>query len=278
MARTTITVDGLRTHYLELGRGAPVVLLHAGDFGASAETSWHEVIEPLAQSGYRVIAPDWLGFGGSDKVVDFADPHGRRLAHMRATVAALELGTPAMIGFSMGGTLLARALARPDPLLPASLAVLAHGGGFAPLNAARQALQDYDLTPAGMAKMLRTALYSDRWSSDEEYVAWRHRLSLEPGAWAAVAAARVRPPGQESVDFGTADNTVYERIRVPTLVVAGENDPLREPGYAAELAERIPDSELLVYPECGHGAPLEQGPRFVKDVVSFLNRRYRGRF
>jgi pimeloyl-ACP methyl ester carboxylesterase len=272
----TIVVNGFRTHYLEMGRGDPVVLLHSGEFGACAEASWHDVMPRIAAAGYRVIAPDWLGYGRSDKVIDFADPHGRRLAHMRATIAQLGLGEPALIGNSMGGTLLARALARPEPALPASVAVLVSGGGFVPVTEARQVLQSYDLTVEAMANLLRAACYDDRLANDEEYVAWRHELSREPGAWAAVASARIVVPGAAPRgELGQPDKIPYENISVPTLVIAGENDPLREPGYAVELADRIPDSELLVYPECGHVPNIEDPARLADDVVSFLNRRYR---
>ena len=77
----TILVDGIRTHYLEAGDGPPVVLLHAGEFGGAAELSWEHTIPALAEQ-YRVIAPDWLGFGYTDKLHDFVSGAMRRLDHM----------------------------------------------------------------------------------------------------------------------------------------------------------------------------------------------------
>jgi pimeloyl-ACP methyl ester carboxylesterase len=47
------------------------VLLHFGEFGGSAELCWEFNIGPLA-GDFRVIAPDWLGFGGTDKLRDLA--------------------------------------------------------------------------------------------------------------------------------------------------------------------------------------------------------------
>ncbi len=63
-ARKTILVDGLVTSYLEAGHGDPVVLLHGGEFGVSAEIGWERSIAALA-TYHRVVAPDMLGFGGS---------------------------------------------------------------------------------------------------------------------------------------------------------------------------------------------------------------------
>ena len=57
-----VEVDGMRTHYLEAGDGPAVVLFHSGEFGGGAETSWEYLIPALARH-FRVIAPDWLGFG-----------------------------------------------------------------------------------------------------------------------------------------------------------------------------------------------------------------------
>ncbi|MER6936110.1 alpha/beta hydrolase [Nocardioides sp. NPDC127514] len=272
----TFVVDGLETHVLELGSGPSVVLLHSGEYGACAESSWSELIPYLADHGYRVVAPDWLGYGRSDKVVDFADPTGRRMRHMAATVAALDLGPAAFVGNSMGGTYLAKDISATTPTFSAAAAVLVSGGGFVPDNEARRQILDYDLTESGMAHILRTVMYHPDIADDAEYVKWRHELSLVPGAWQCVASARLRPPGVTgTVDIGKQDDTSYEAITIPTLVVAGENDPLRVPGYADELAARIPDAELLTYPECGHLPNIEHHFRFRDDLVSFLDRRFR---
>ncbi|GAA4536904.1 hypothetical protein GCM10023175_04460 [Pseudonocardia xishanensis] len=62
-----LRIDGIRTHYLECGDGPPLVLLHDGSYGSSAELSWYQNLEAFADE-HRVIAPDWLGFGESDKL------------------------------------------------------------------------------------------------------------------------------------------------------------------------------------------------------------------
>ncbi len=61
--RKTMSVDGLVTSYLEAGEGDPVVLLHGGEFGASAELGWERNIAALA-ARYRVLAPDQLTSAG----------------------------------------------------------------------------------------------------------------------------------------------------------------------------------------------------------------------
>ena len=60
--RRYINVDGIKTHYLEGGEGPVVVFLHSGEFGGCAELSW-EFNLPAFAKHFRVVAPDWLGFG-----------------------------------------------------------------------------------------------------------------------------------------------------------------------------------------------------------------------
>ncbi|MDV6246316.1 alpha/beta fold hydrolase [Rhodococcus opacus] len=272
----TLIVDGMKTNIIEQGSGPSVVLLHSGEYGACAEGSWSGIIPELAEAGYHVVAPDWLGFGQTDKVIDFADPTGRRMRHMAATIKALDLGPAAFVGNSMGGTYLAKAIASPTPLFDAAAAVLVSGGGFVPDNEARKQILEYDLTEEGMARILRAVTYHPTLADDTEYIRWRHQLSLTPGAWQCAASARLRPPGVAgTVDIGKKDDTNYEQIAAPTLIIAGANDPLREEHYYDELAQRIPDNELLVYPECGHLPQLEYPARFHEDLLSFLDRKFR---
>ncbi|MHA7223957.1 alpha/beta fold hydrolase [Arthrobacter sp. RHLT1-20] len=267
------TVGGMQTHYLEAGDGGkPLLLLHSGEFGGCAESSWGVVLNSLASQGFHVVAPDWLGFGRSDKVIDFADPKGRRIQHMAEFISDLGWNEPAIVGNSMGGTYLAQELASNNPRFSASAAVIVSGGGFVPDNDARRAIQDYDLSLEGMRRIIRTLMHSPAWASDENYVRWRHELSLIPGAWQCAESARLRPPSSAppKSDFGRVDTTAYERIGCPTLLIAGADDPLREPGYAQPIADRIADCQVLTYEACGHMPNVEHAERFTQDVTSFL--------
>jgi pimeloyl-ACP methyl ester carboxylesterase len=268
-----LNVDGIRTHYLEAGRGMEVVMLHSGEFGGSAELSWEFNLEALVRH-FHVIAPDWLGFGHTDKLHDFENFPRRMLTHMRRFVEVKSIGPAAFIGNSMGGSYLARAMASATPLFPARAIVLASGGGFTPFNESRKLLLDYDCSREGMKGMLRALFHAAKWADDEAYVDRRHALSLIPGAWECAAAARLKSPAAErkQESFGQPDTTEYERISVPTLIVAGANDKLRLPGYADELSRRIPNAELHLFENCGHCPNIEQAERFNAIVIEFLKR------
>ena len=78
----TIRVADIKTHFLEAGNGPDLVLLHGGEYGASAEITWKYNIESLAQQ-FHVVAPDILGWGETDKIYSFSDPAGYRINHMK---------------------------------------------------------------------------------------------------------------------------------------------------------------------------------------------------
>jgi pimeloyl-ACP methyl ester carboxylesterase len=267
-----LDVDGVHTHYLEGGSGRDVVLLHSGEFGAAAEISWEHNLTALAER-FHVVAPDWLGFGRTDKIRDFVDGRARLLAHMRRFLSLIGIDEADFIGNSMAAGMIMRAASTDPPFLPIRRIVLASGGGFTPANEARAALHEYDCTFVGMQRLLAALFHSPKWPADATYVQRRLTMSTLPGAWECTASARfgspIRPP--RSV-HGQPDTIEYEKIPFPTLVIAGANDKLRLPGYGDEIVERLPDAELAVFDECGHCPNIEQAARFNDVVIAFLSR------
>lgn len=265
-----VVVDGVRTHYLEAGQGPPLVLLHSGEFGGCAELSWEYLLGPLSER-FRVIAPDWLGYGGTDKIHDFGGKRGRMLSHMRRFLEVLDIERADFVGNSMGATWLTQEAALTPPGLPVDRIVVLSGAGFVPDNEFRRMTLDYDGTPEAMRRLL-SAIFSDPvFATDEAYVQRRQALATAPGAWEAVAAARFKSPLVPArSSHGQPDRTEYEAITAPTLLIAGEEDKLREPGYAAALAERIPDCELVLVPGCGHCPNIERPDVVLAETLRFL--------
>lgn len=267
-----VVVDGIRTHYLEAGEGPTVVLLHAGGFGENAERSWRFNIGPLADR-YRVVAPDWLGFGQTDKLRDFVDGNGRMVRHMARFFEVMDITEADVMGLSMGGTFLVRIASSERPVLPIRRMVLVSGGGFSPDNEARQVLQSYDGTMEGMRRQVRVVFHDPKWADDDDNVKGYYEASLEPGAWEFAASARFRSPvAPPRSDFGNVDTTPYENVRVPTLLTAGAQDQLREPGYADELHRRVPGSEVILFDRCGHCPNVEHADAWNEAVLDFLAR------
>ncbi|MFZ0714245.1 alpha/beta fold hydrolase, partial [Mycobacterium sp.] len=189
----TAVVDGLATSYLESGHGDPVVLLHGGEFGVSAEISWEATIAALAER-YRVLAPDMLGFGQSAKVIDFNDGRGMRIRHIARFCQTLGVGSAHFVGNSMGAINLLVDATSESPLLPLRSLVAICGGGEIQRNQHMEALYDYDATVPAMRRIVEALFHDPKYPADEAYVQRRYESSIAPGAWEALAAARFRRP------------------------------------------------------------------------------------
>lgn len=264
----TLDVDGLATHYLEAGEGDPMVLLHGGEFGVSAEIAWEKIIPVLAKR-YRVLAPDMLGFGGSAKVVDFTDGRGMRIRHIARFCELLGVSSAHFVGNSMGAINLLVDQTSAAPVLPVRSMVAICGGGDICKNEHTAALYDYDATTEAMRKIV-TALFADpSYAADEAYVRRRYESSITPGAWESLAAARFRRPGLEA-PATPSSKRAYERITVPVLVVEGAGDKLLPSGWAAQIAGQITGGRSAVVENAGHCPQIEQPEAVAELVLEFL--------
>jgi pimeloyl-ACP methyl ester carboxylesterase len=266
--RNTLLVDGLVTSYLEAGQGDPVVLLHGGEFGVSAELGWENNIAALA-AHHRVLALDMLGFGDSAKVVDFNDGRGMRIRHIAKFCAAVGVESAHFVGNSMGAVNLFVDATSESPVLPARSMVTICGGGEIQRNDYSAALYDYDATLSGMRRIVEALFHDPSYPADDAYVQRRYESSIAPGAWEALAAARFRRPGLEPLSLPSSARP-YQRIAVPTLVVEGECDKLLSPGWAADIAGQIPGGRWLVVQKAGHCPQIEQPSTVNELLLEFL--------
>jgi 2-hydroxymuconate-semialdehyde hydrolase len=264
-----VMVGGVKTHYYDAGEGPVVVLLHSGEFGGCAELSWEHTIDDLARS-FRVVAPDWIGFGQTDKLRDFVSGSERMVNHMAEFLDLLAIGEADFVGSSMGGTFLLREAASPTCRFRIRNLVVASSGGSVIENEARKRTLAYDGTPESMRVVLSAMFGDQARAEDEEYVARRVAAANAPGAWEAIAAARFKPPWVPArSEFGQADTIGYEDIAARTLAFVGGRDELREPGYH-EVFRRMPDARTVVFEDAGHLLNIEKAPAFNELALRFL--------
>jgi pimeloyl-ACP methyl ester carboxylesterase len=169
----------------------------------------------------------------------------------------------------MGGSHLLRDMTSEAPRIPLRRLVLVSAGGAPIQGAARQAMMDYDGTVESMRAQVRLAFADPAWADDDDYVTRRREFSLLPGAYEWFASLALRAPGAQPPPPG--DPTPYERIDVPTLLVAGGADQLKPPGYADGPAQRIPRARLHVIPAAGHCPQLEAADEWTEVVATFLD-------
>ncbi len=243
---------GLCLAYVDAGAGSPVVLLHSG--GLSSR-QWSRLVERLAPS-HRVLAPDFLGYGGSSawpRDAPFQLDDDARLVE-----ALLDrLGEPAhVVAHSYGGLVALRIACRRELRSLAIYEPVAFG------------LHHDGADPEALADMATTQhLWDDpEHGGDEAWLRsfvgyWRR----DPGSWDALPAAFResyldvgRKVYQEAHAVWSDRTTLaeYARIAAPTLVLAGETSPIAERRVCARLASAIPHATLAEIAGAGHMGPL----------------------
>jgi len=258
---------GVRTHYLEAGSGPDLILLHSGEYGASAELSWRYNIPGLA-THFHILAPDLPGFGDSDKVYSFSERNGFRIRHLAEFCRLKSVDRAYFIGSSFSGGLLLNAASDPDSGVPFEKLITIGGGGELAKDAShREMLTTYDGTPEHMRKALQVLFYDDKWWTDE-LVAEKQESALKPGAWEAASAARLRRPGETFVTQFASSNP--KTVTVPTLIVAGAEDLIKDADYGPNLQAQVAGSELYTFAKARHMPHMEHPDEFNHLAVSFL--------
>jgi pimeloyl-ACP methyl ester carboxylesterase len=274
-----VDVNGLRVHCLTAGGvGSPVVLLHGGGID-SASFTFSNIIGPLAEERH-VFAPDWPGYGHSDKP-DLGYAMGFYVDFLGCLMDALGLKTASLVGISMGGgAALGFALRSPERVEKLVLVDSYGLGSDVPWGRlgylmVRAPLVD-KLTYALLRRsrtMIRWSLYGlvyDRQKVTEEMVEETSRLLDDPRAGRAWGSFQKNEVGWDGLRTDFSDQ--LRGLLMPTLLVHGSHDRAVPVAWARRAQERIPDCELREFSECGHLPPREQPEEFAWVVGRFLAR------
>jgi 3-oxoadipate enol-lactonase len=264
--------DGARLHYQATGWcGAPPVLLIQG-LGAD-KNGW--TLQRVAFSPfYRVIAHDNRGAGRSDKP---AGPYSLEQMADDAVAVLDRAGVERahVVGASMGGAI-AQVLAMRYPERVRSLVLVCTACRHHPWR--RELLQEWadHATQRGMGHMSRQAM---RW-----VVGPRSLRRFSPALDRLGPLAFTRPAHAFASQVGALLDVDTEgvqgalgELRMPTLVVVGNQDILTPRGDAEELADLIPGAELVVISGAAHGLMVEHFATFNRVVLEFLGRVEHGR-
>ena len=266
-------VDGVRVHYQEAGEpnAPPMILIHG--FAAS-NLVWSKVLLELAGEGFRVIAPDLLGYGysGKPRNLDYTIP--RQAEMVVSFMQRLGIDRAVLVGSSYGAAI-AATIALDHPSLVEKLVLV---GAITNNKPTRYLLMRLFSSPiigdilsplvVGSRRLLRLRMKRvyDRhsWVLDERRVDARHLPLRTRGAHRAIIRT-VRRWDAERV------SREAHLLTQPTLIIWGDTDrevPLED---GERLHQEIPHSRLVVFRECGH-LPQEEYPQaFTKLVVEFCS-------
>lgn len=262
----TVEVDGSRLHYLQRGAGEPaLVLLHAFPLSAGM---WEPQLEALASQAL-VVAPDLLGFGGSDAPDDpeaysvdgWADSVAQLLDH-------LDLGPVVLGGLSMGGYAAFSFVRRHRHRLAGLVLADTKPGPDTPEVVRRRTAQQHQVATEGTAGLIETLLvgllseHTHRHRPEVVNTARRLMDNPQTGFVGALDAMKRRPDSAPEL----------AGVDVPTLVVVGDDDRLSPVDVAGAMQASIPGAELAVLPRAGHLSNLEAPEAFNQALGDFLGR------
>ncbi|AKC71712.2 alpha/beta fold hydrolase [Pandoraea oxalativorans] len=266
--------------------GRTVVLLHGKNFCAA---TWRETIDTLSGAGYRVIAPDQIGFCKSSKPAQYQYSFQQLANNTHALLASLGIETATVVGHSTGGMLAARyALMYPDET---QQLVLVNPIGLEDWKAMGVPSKTVD---EWFDRELRTSAPGIRRYEQATYYAGQWSERYEP--WVQMLAGMYRGPGKRIVAWNSAllydmiytQPVVYElgQIRVPTLLMIGDKDTTAigkdfsppevqaRVGHYAELAKttqaRVPGSTLVEFPDLGHAPQMQDPVAFHRALLAGL--------
>ena len=164
----TIVAGDIKTHFLEAGSGPDLVLLHGGEYGASAEITWRANIEALAKR-FHVIAPDILGWGQTDKVYSFSDPAGMRIKHLQRFFETLGIGKAYFVGNSAGGGVILRAVVRQPAPFQVQKMVTICGNASVFKTTSQADLENYTPSMENMKKIVALLYHDPKWQSERKH-------------------------------------------------------------------------------------------------------------
>lgn len=256
-----LTVGGEQFAYEERGTGFPLVLLHGYPF---SRAMWERQLIGVGNIA-RVIAPDLRGFGESEGVPTTIEGLADDL---EALLEALGLPAAAIGGFSMGGYVLLRYLARHAKRVKGIILISTRADADAPdVRASRLATIDR-IQKEGPDRYLpefaRRLVSPTTLETDPGVLAKVRRYMGTPKVETLVGALKAMAERPDSTP-------VLATIAVPTLIVAGADDKVIPVAVARGLGAAIKGAKVNLLPDAGHMVNLEQPDQFTSSLRDFIH-------
>lgn len=252
-----IEINGCKTEIWRGGSGPTLLFLH----GAGGITSWAPYLDEMAQS-YEVVAPSHPGFGGSGNP-DWLDSVSDLAFFYLDFINALKLQNIHLVGNSLGGWIASEIAIRSIENIKTLTLVSAAG-----LNVVGVPMGDIFM-----------------WSNEETAKKMFYDQNL---ATQRIAASQQMTEAQKDIQlknyfttgklswnprFHNPDLKKWlHRIKVPTMIIWGENDNIFPLEYGEAFKESIPNSELHIITKCGHLPHQEKTQEFLEAMGTLTSK------
>ncbi|WP_417565108.1 alpha/beta fold hydrolase [Marinobacter sp.] len=261
-----ITAAGYRTNLHDLGEGFPVMMIHGSGPGVTAWANWRLVIPELAKKR-RVIAPDMLGFGYSERPQDQIYNRQRWVKHAIGVLDELGLDQVDLVGNSFGGGL-ALALAIEHPQRIRRLVLMGSVGVSFPITKGLDEVWGYQASLENMRRLMGVFAY-DKSLLTDELAEMRYQASVRPGFQESFSSM-FPAPRQRWVDNLASREEDIRALSHETLILHGREDEVIPLEASLKLAELVDRAQLHVFGRCGHWTQIEHASRFARLVNDFL--------
>ena len=285
--------ESLQMGYMDVAaegkaNGRSVVLMHGKNFcGATWDTS----IKALSKAGYRVIAPDQIGFCTSSKPAHYQYSFQQLATNTRQLLKALGIQKATLLGHSTGGMLATRyALQYPEQVDQLAMVNPIGLEDWKALGVPYRTVDQWyerelKVTAQGIRDYERSTYYDGRWKPEYD-------------RWVDMYAGLAKGPGKTQVAWNSA--LIYDMIftqpvyyefkdlKVPTLLLIGTSDTtaigkdIAPPQVKAkighyevlgkEVAKLIPQSTLVEFPGMGHAPQMEEPEKFHQALLAWLSK------
>ncbi|MCX5796187.1 MAG: alpha/beta hydrolase [Elusimicrobia bacterium] len=262
------TIAGVRTHVLSGGAGEPIVFLHG--LGASSY-SWRHLLPAFAET-HSVFAPDFPGYGRSDKPRDFDYTFAGFARWLRRFIEEQGLSRPVLVGNSMGGDV-SLFLALQAPELVSRLVMIGspvYADRIPPfIGFMRRPLLGRILEPLlgrWTVRLVAPSAFWDRSCITEE-VLDEYSLALRTPAGRRAVAENIRRCLSPELDGYIAR---YPELEPPVLFIRGEHDGVVDSASAERFCRAVPKGRFLPIPDCGHVPQEERPAAVISALAAFL--------
>ena len=257
--------DGFKFHYYDEGDGHVVLLLHGSGTGASGHTNFKNNFVALRDAGFRVILPDLPGYGFSskpDNEIYSLKYFNKKLIEL---LDALKIEEFSLLGNSLGGAL-SIGLGLDHPSRVKKLILMAPGG-----------IEDFEVynSMPGVKKLLSDFLGGNM---DQEKI--EGLLELFPFDKSIITQEMIDErmeilPLMNAQVMATMDipnmETDLPSITQPVLAFWGMNDQFIPVSGAMKIGNGCPNSQIMLFSQCGHWVMIEQEAVFNNACINFLN-------